>query len=91
MYPRKCTAGLRRIQAPRQHYGSPAKFGYKDFIPSFRTEHFDPAAWARLFKEAGQSIVVPVFEHHDGSHVSTAAFPIGQPRKMGPDETFTEN
>lgn len=47
-------------------YGPQDKFGYKDFIPRFKAEHFDPAAWARLFKEAGAKYVVPVFEHHDG-------------------------
>src|SRR5579859_6795671 len=34
-------------------YGLLEKFGYKDFIPMFKAEHFDPAAWALLFKEAG--------------------------------------
>jgi len=47
-------------------YGTQGKFGYKDFIPWFKAEKFDPAAWARLFKEAGAKYVVPVFEHHDG-------------------------
>ena len=47
-------------------YGALTKFGYKDFVPMFRAEHFDPAAWARLFKDAGAKYVVPVFEHHDG-------------------------
>ncbi len=31
-------------------WGPPDKFGYKDFIPMFKAEKFDPAAWARLFK-----------------------------------------
>jgi alpha-L-fucosidase len=47
-------------------YGPQSKFGYKDFIPSFKAEKFDPAAWAHLFKESGAKYVVPVFEHHDG-------------------------
>jgi len=47
-------------------YGSPEKFGYKNFIPMFKAEHFDPAAWAQLFKKAGAKYVVPVAEHHDG-------------------------
>ncbi len=41
-------------------------FGYKDFIPSFRMEHFDPEEWVRLFREAGADYLVPVAEHHDG-------------------------
>jgi alpha-L-fucosidase len=47
-------------------YGSQEKFGYKDFIPLFKAEHFDAGAWARLFREAGAKYVVPVAEHHDG-------------------------
>src|SRR4029077_9138492 len=47
-------------------YGPQAKFGYKDFIPMFKAEHFDARAWARLFHEAGARYVVPVAEHHDG-------------------------
>jgi len=47
-------------------YETPDKFGYKDFVPLFKAEKFDPAAWARLFKEAGARYVVPVAEHHDG-------------------------
>ncbi len=41
-------------------------FGYKDFIPQFKAEHFDPGEWAALFREAGARYVVPVAEHHDG-------------------------
>ena len=47
-------------------YGPLTKFGYKDFIPMFKAEHYDPKSWARLFKQAGAQYVVPVFEHHDG-------------------------
>jgi alpha-L-fucosidase len=41
-------------------------FGYKDFIPSFTMDKFQPDEWAALFKEAGAQFVVPVAEHHDG-------------------------
>src|SRR5512136_760165 len=34
-------------------YGGLDEFGYKDFIPKFTAEKFDPDAWAKLFKEAG--------------------------------------
>jgi alpha-L-fucosidase len=47
-------------------YGSHARFGYKDYIPLFKAERFDPAGWARLFAEAGAKYIVPVSEHHDG-------------------------
>lgn len=47
-------------------YGPHAQNGYKEFIPEFRAENFDPDAWASLFAEAGVKYVVPVAEHHDG-------------------------
>ena len=30
-------------------YGPQCEFGYKDFIPMFKAENFDPEAWAELF------------------------------------------
>nr|WP_050997992.1 alpha-L-fucosidase [Dyella japonica] len=47
-------------------YGPQSTFGYKDFVPMFKAEHFDPRAWAQLFHDAGARYVVPVAEHHDG-------------------------
>lgn len=47
-------------------YGKQKDFGYKDFIPMFKAEKFDPAEWAELFLEAGARYVMPVAEHHDG-------------------------
>jgi alpha-L-fucosidase len=65
-------------------YGPQTRFGYKDFIPIFRTEHFDPSAWVRLFKEAGAKYVVPVFEHHDGFAMYGSNLSDWTAAKMGP-------
>lgn len=47
-------------------YGPHSQFGYKDFIPLFKAQRFDPGRWAELFRKAGAKFVVPVAEHHDG-------------------------
>jgi len=65
-------------------YGSQDKFGYKDFVPMFKAEHFDPAAWARLFKDAGAKYVVPVAEHHDGFAMYDSGLSDWTAAKMGP-------
>jgi alpha-L-fucosidase len=44
----------------------PPGFGYKDIIPEFRAENWDPEEWAALFKEVGAKYVVLTAEHHDG-------------------------
>jgi len=48
------------------HFGPQDKFGYKDFIPKFTQEKFDPDAWAELFKKSGAKFVMPTCQHHDG-------------------------
>ncbi len=65
-------------------YGAQDKFGYKDFIPKFTAEHYDPEAWAQLFKDAGAKYVVPVFEHHDGFQMYDSALSDWTAMKMGP-------
>jgi alpha-L-fucosidase len=65
-------------------YGTQDKFGYKDFVPMFKAEHFDPAAWAKLFKEAGAKYVVPVAEHHDGFAMYDSGLSDWTAAKMGP-------
>jgi alpha-L-fucosidase len=48
-----------------EHFGPPDQFGYKDFIPMFKAEHFDADAWAALFKKAGARYVMPGAQHHE--------------------------
>lgn len=65
-------------------YGPQAKFGYKDFIPLFTADHFDPQYWAGLFKRAGAQFVMPVAEHHDGFAMYDCSFSDWKATKMGP-------
>lgn len=51
----------------KERWGAtPPEFGYKDIIPEFTAENWDPEAWAKLFKEVGATYVVLTAEHHDG-------------------------
>ena len=70
-------------------YGTQDKFGYKDLIPMFKAEHFDPAAWAELFKKSGAKYVVPVAEHHDGFAMYDSGLSDWTVAKMGPHRDTT--
>src|SRR5215813_11024304 len=70
-------------------YGSQDKFGYKDFIPMFNAERFDPTAWAELFKKSGAKYVVPVAEHHDGFAMYDSGLSDWTAAKMGPHRDTT--
>jgi len=65
-------------------YGPQKEFGYKDFIPLFRAEQYDPDAWAELFAQAGAKYVVPVAEHHDGFAMYDSRLSGWTAAKMGP-------
>jgi alpha-L-fucosidase len=49
-----------------EKWGPLDKFGYKDFIPMFKAEKWDPHQWVELFKQAGAKYVVSAAVHHDG-------------------------
>ena len=65
-------------------YGPHKDFGYKDFIPMFRAEKFEPAQWAKLFRRAGAGYVMPVAEHHDGFQMYDSDLSEWNAVRMGP-------
>jgi alpha-L-fucosidase len=84
-YPRQMyLQGSKENQHHVSTYGPLTKFGYKDFIPMFKAQKYDPQAWAHLFKESGARYVVPVFEHHDGFQMYDSNLSDWTAVKMGP-------
>ena len=67
-----------------EHFGSQEKFGYKDFIPLFTQEKFDPEAWAELFKKSGAKFVIPTAQHHDNFAMWDSAVTPFNAKQMGP-------
>ena len=68
----------------KRTWGDQSKFGYKDFIPMFRAENWDPEQWAELFKRSGARYIVPVAEHHDGFAMYDSSHTKWNSVKMGP-------
>ncbi len=84
-YPRNMyMEGSKAFQHQQENYGPQSKAGYKDFIPRFKAENFDPNAWAELFHKAGAKYVIPVAEHHDGFPMYDCGFTDWSAAKMGP-------
>ena len=65
-------------------YGPHKEFGYKDFIPMFTAENWDPDEWAKLFRRAGARYVVFVAEHHDGFALWDCSYTRWNSVRMGP-------
>lgn len=76
--------GTREFEHHVATYGPHKQFGYKDFIPMFKAEKFDPSAWADLFARAGARYVIPVAEHHDGFQMYKSELSHWNAAEMGP-------
>jgi alpha-L-fucosidase len=70
-------------------YGPLTSFGYKDFIPLFKAEHFDAKEWIDLFAQAGARYVVPVAEHCDGFAMYDSHMTPYNVAQMGPKRDTT--
>ncbi len=81
-YPKHMYNGLGK--AHRERWGRQSQFGYKDFIPMFKAEKFDPEAWAKLFRESGARYVIPTAEHHDGFAMYDSRLTRWDAKEMGP-------
>lgn len=81
-YPRHMYGAL--LEHHVEKWGNPKEFGYKDFVPLFKAEKFDPDAWAKLFKEAGATYVIPTAEHHDGFALYDSKLTRWDAKDMGP-------
>jgi len=71
-----------------EHFGPVDKFGYKDLIPLFTAEKFDPDEWADLFKKSGAQYVIPTAEHHDGFAMYDSKLTKWNAKNMGPKRDF---
>ena len=72
------------IKWHEEHFGPVEKFGYKDFIPLFTADKWDPDAWAKLFKQSGARYVIPTAEHHDNFALWDSDVTPFNAVKMGP-------
>ena len=65
-------------------FGHPSKFGYKDFIPLWKADKFDPDALARLYKECGAKYVGVMAVHHDNFDLYDSTWQPWNSVQMGP-------
>lgn len=67
-----------------EKYGHPSKHGYKDIIPLWKAEKFDPEALMALYKKAGARYFVSMGVHHDNFDLWDSRHHEWNAVKMGP-------
>jgi alpha-L-fucosidase len=66
------------------HYGHPSEFGYKDIIPLWKAEKWDPDRLMQLYKKAGAKYFVSMGSHHDNFFLWNSKLHSWNSVNMGP-------
>ena len=72
-----------------KRFGHPSKHGYKDFIPQWKAERWEPEALVSLFKEAGARYFAPCAVHHDNFDLWDSKHNRYNSANMGPKKDIT--
>jgi alpha-L-fucosidase len=67
-----------------QRFGHPSKFGYKDTIPAWKAQDFDPDHLISLYKAAGAKYFFSMGCHHDNFDMWDSKHNSWNAAKMGP-------
>ncbi len=70
-------------------YGHPTKFGYKDLIPLWKAERWDPDHLMGLYKAAGAKYFCVIANHHDNFDCWNSKFHRWNSVNMGPKKDIT--
>jgi len=76
--------GTEQYKHHLEHYGHPSKSGYKDIIPLWKAEKFDPDALMALYKRAGARYFVSMGVHHDNFDLWDSRYHEWNAVNMGP-------
>jgi alpha-L-fucosidase len=76
--------GSKQYKYHVQTYGHPSKVGYKDIIPKWKAEKFDPDHLMSLYKKAGAKYFVSMGVHHDNFDLWNSKLNDWNSVKMGP-------
>ena len=75
----------------RQHYGHPSEFGFKDILPLFKAEHWDPEALLRFYKdEVGAQYFFALGNHHDNFDLWDSQYQEWNSMNIGPHKDILE-
>jgi alpha-L-fucosidase len=67
-----------------ENYGHPSKFGYKDILPLWKAERWDPEKLMALYKRVGAKYFVSMATHHDNFFLWNSKIHRWNSVKIGP-------
>ncbi len=71
-------------------YGHPSQFGYKDLIPLFKAEKFNPEELMKLYHQAGARYFMSMGQHHDNFDMWNSKYQPWNAVNMGPKKDIVK-
>lgn len=78
--------GSRQYQSHVEEYGHPSKSGFKDIIPKWKAEKWNPEHLMELYKKAGAQYFVAMANHHDNFDNYDSKYQPWNSTKLGPQK-----
>jgi alpha-L-fucosidase len=67
-----------------ENYGHPSEFGFKDVLPLFKAEHWNPDSLVAFYKEVGAQYFVAMANHHDNFDMWDSKYQEWNAKNIGP-------
>ena len=68
----------------REHYGHPSEFGYKDILPLFKAEKWEPEKLVERYKRCGAQYFFVLGNHHDNYDLWDSKYQPWNSKNIGP-------
>lgn len=69
-----------------EHYGHPSEFGFKDILPLFKAERWNPDSLVKLYKDAGARYFFALGNHHDNFDLWDSRYQEWNSKAIGPEK-----
>ena len=82
--------GSREYKWHVEHYGHPSEFGFKDILPLFKAEKWDPEALVERYKRCGAQYFFVLGNHHDNFDLWDSQYQEWNSKNIGPKKDILD-
>ncbi len=76
--------GTYKANYHREYYGHPSEVGFKDILPLFKAEHWNPEKLVQFYKEVGAQYFFALGNHHDNFDLWDSQYQEWNSKNIGP-------
>ena len=78
--------GSEQYKYHREHYGHPSEIGFKDILPLFKAEKWNPDSLVKLYKDIGAKYFFALGNHHDNFDLWDSKYQEWNSANIGPQK-----